>query len=100
MSINLKSHPDKSLKNHLLNVGKSSEKLINLKELNLTIISKNDLLNLSYLIGISHDFGKATSYFQDKMNNVRNSPFSHHGLISALFGYLLLKLSSKSIMEI
>ncbi len=87
---NLKSHPDKYLKDHLLEVGRESEKIINSKKLSLTLISKDILQKVSYLIGISHDFGKVTSYFQNKISKGMNSSLSHHGLISALFGYFIV----------
>ncbi|MBP8016996.1 CRISPR-associated endonuclease Cas3'', partial [Candidatus Gracilibacteria bacterium] len=87
---NLKSHPDKYLKDHLLEVGRESEKIINSKKLSLTLISKDILQKVSYLIGISHDFGKVTSYFQNKISKGMKSSLSHHGLISALFGYFIV----------
>ena len=61
------SHPkegdikEKSLFEHLKNVGELSKSVIQKLKLNLNLINKNDLIDLVYLIGISHDFGKSTS---------------------------------------
>jgi len=88
----LKSHPNKSLESHLLNVGKKSKKILDDLELNLTLISKEEMANIAYLTGISHDFGKATSFFQRYLENKYLGTLSHHGLLSALFGYITTKI--------
>ena len=44
------------LRNHLQHVGNRSWRIINSKEFN--DIDKDVISNVSYLIGISHDFGK------------------------------------------
>ena len=45
---------------------------------------------LAWICGITHDFGKYTSYFQDKLppKNVQPSPdeYGHHAFVSALLG--------------
>lgn len=80
----------KKLQVHLENVAcKSKEKILD-QNLNLTIISLNKLIELAYLIGIAHDFGKATTYFQNYLIHGEEHDFSHHGLISGFFGYLLV----------
>lgn len=62
-SFRLKSHPDKLLVDHLHRVGELSKKTVADKSLN---IDDADLLkNAAYLIGITHDLGKATRFFQD-----------------------------------
>ena len=64
-SSELKSHPDKSLKKHLSNVGALCKDSVSKKKLNIIkFIDFDTLQNISYLIGITHDVGKSTSYFQ------------------------------------
>ena len=78
------------LKDHLHYVGNRSREIINSKA--LTEIDKNVISDVSYLIGISHDFGKYTTFFQEKLKGLRakNDPLAHHGLISALFAFELV----------
>lgn len=83
----LKSHPKKLLFNHLKNVAELSKEIINSKVINL---NKTELSNVSYIIGVAHDFGKSTTYFQEKINNNTRTEKANHALISALFGYYLL----------
>lgn len=80
--------PDKILlKDHLQYVGDRSQRIINSKEFNG--INKNIISDVSYLIGISHDFGKYTTFFQEKLKGLKdkNNPLTYHGLISALFAF-------------
>lgn len=81
----------KELKDHLLEVAEKSRELILSKELNLSILSQKKLADISYIIGVLHDFGKTTTYFQDYLIRGESSSLSHHGLISALAVYCLLK---------
>jgi CRISPR-associated endonuclease/helicase Cas3 len=92
----LKSHPHRLLKDHLLSVGRRSKEEILKKELNLKIIKKEQLADIAYLIGVSHDFGKATTSFQDFMKKLEENPnfdgpHEDHAAISAIFGYFLVK---------
>ncbi len=80
----------KTLYVHLKNVADKSKEKIENKELDLSLIDENRLVEISYLLGIAHDFGKANSYFQDYLIKGVESKLSHHGLISAFFGYLLV----------
>ena len=91
MNFELKSHPAKKLITHLKNVGNSSKEIINSKKLNLVIPTKN-LSEISYLIGITHDFGKANSKFQEKLkDNNKGDKYSSHSLISSFLSYLIIK---------
>lgn len=111
LSLNeLKSHPDKILITHLQNVGDFCQKNLSLKKLNIDgYIDFNILKDISYLIGVTHDFGKSTSYFQDylqeedeiKQIKLKNNPETHHGFISALFTYYVIKeyLSGKNLLD-
>jgi len=77
------------LKDHLLHVGNRSKKLIESKEIN-NEIDKAKICDISYLIGISHDFGKYTTFFQEKLLYQKNISLTRHGLISALFTFEVL----------
>jgi len=82
------SHENKKLITHLKNVSYKAKKCLQNKKLNLDIIKKENLIKLMYIISISHDFGKCTEYFQNYLKDNRKSGrITHHGLISALFGY-------------
>lgn len=107
---NLKSHPDKLLKDHLNNVGNRCRILLQRKNLNIDeFIDPEILQEISYLIGIAHDFGKATTYFQEyldetddvKRTKLKNKPETHHALISSIFAYSVVKrfLAKKGLLE-
>lgn len=106
----LYSHPDKLLINHLQKVGDLCQKNLAFKKLNIDeYIDFNILKDISYLIGVTHDFGKSTSYFQDylqeedeiKQIKLKNNPETHHGFISALFTYYVIKeyLPGKNLLD-
>lgn len=96
----LYSHPDKLLVDHLQKVGDLCRQNLSLKKLNLDdYIDFYILKDISYLIGVSHDFGKATNYFQEylkeknesKKLEMKNKAKVHHSFISALFTYYVVK---------
>ncbi|NQT67603.1 MAG: CRISPR-associated helicase Cas3' [Actinobacteria bacterium] len=98
--IKLKSHPDKLLYEHLQKVGDLCQRNLSLKKLNINeCVDFNVLRDISYLIGVTHDFGKSTSYFQNylqeeneiKKIKLKNNLETHHGFISALFAYYVVK---------
>lgn len=82
---------EKELKVHLKNVAEKSSEIIESKKLNLSVIKKKKLIELSYQIGLIHDFGKSTTFFQDYLVGDGSDSRSHHGLISAIFAYLFVK---------
>jgi len=92
-------NPDKLLYEHLKNTANLSKKIIDEKVLNLDNIDKGILSNISFIIGLSHDIGKATNYFQEylkvkdegKKNFLKNKPETHHSFLSSLFTYYLVK---------
>jgi CRISPR-associated endonuclease/helicase Cas3 len=96
-SFKLKSHPDKLLRDHLHRVGELCRKTVTDKSLN---IDDADLLkDTAYLIGITHDLGKATKFFQEyiketnekKKKSLKAKDITHHGLLSAFFTYAVIK---------
>jgi len=86
-SFKLKSHPDKLLKEHLENVGRLSKEILESK----TIDCKKIFAEVAYIIGITHDFGKATTYFQNWLENRRKTQYAQHSFLSSLAGYLVVK---------
>ena len=54
----LMSHPNKKLENHLKNVADFSYDVFNFLE----IENKELFSNISFLIGLTHDFAKSTSF--------------------------------------
>ncbi len=75
------------LREHLQHVGNRSRGIIDSKE--FSNIDKDVISDVSYLIGISHDFGKYATFFQEKLKGLRNKndPLTYHGLISAFFAF-------------
>src|SRR3989337_442342 len=59
------------LEDHLGKVGRKSFEIIQSKEFNN--LDKEILADISHLIGISHDFGKFTSFFQEKLEDIENN---------------------------
>lgn len=97
-SFKLKSHPEKELMNHLYNVANVSIDIINSKSIN----NKDLFSQIAYLNGLSHDFGKSTTAFQNYIRdpNEKNK-FTYHSFISSLFGYYLIKdyLEQNSLLD-
>ncbi len=96
-SYKLRSHPDKLLIDHLQRVGDLCSNTIEEKALN---IEEADLLKeAAYIIGITHDMGKATRFFQEyimekdekKKRSLKAKDVTHHGLLSAFFTYAVIK---------
>ncbi|OEU42314.1 hypothetical protein BGV40_10245 [Methanosarcina sp. Ant1] len=97
----LYSHPDKILLKHLSNVGNKSISTSKAKRLSLEKfgLDENTFSRIAFLIGICHDFGKGTKYFQKYLfetdpaiqRGLKNKKEYHHGLISAIFTYHILK---------
>jgi len=87
------SLPEKSLQEHLENVAEVSRQQINKMRLNISpdLISKKMLAEISFSIGMFHDFGKATSFFQKYIRGKRNKgPLTRHGFISAVICYYVI----------
>ncbi|MDK2979340.1 MAG: CRISPR-associated endonuclease/helicase Cas3 [Bacteroidales bacterium] len=95
-SYKLYSHPDKSLLEHLKNVGDFSKQIVNSK----VIPHKKIFSDISYLIGVSHDFGKSTEAFQRMLKTGERTKKANHGLISSLFGYFIVKKFLEKIGKI
>jgi len=85
--IELKSHPNKLLEEHLKEVGELSKEIVETKN----IRNKQFLAEVAYLIGIAHDFGKATTFFQNKIHSDEKTQYAKHSCISSLFCYYLIQ---------
>ena len=96
-SFSLLSHPDKFLIDHLTNVGVMASKTVADKSLNMA--EAGLLRDMAYIMGITHDFGKATKFFQKyivekderRRRSLKAMETTHHGLLSALFTYSVVK---------
>ena len=86
----LYSHPSKPLLAHLQEVAIDCEEQILKKDLCFSV-SQNILSDIMYICGALHDFGKATSYFQDYILDPehRVTGPKNHALISAVYVYWL-----------
>lgn len=96
-SFRLKSHPDKLLIDHLQRVG---DLCMNTVEENSLNIEDAELLReAAYIVGITHDMGKATRFFQEyiaendekRKKSLKARETTHHGLLSAFFTYAAIK---------
>lgn len=95
----LLSHPDRRLSDHLREVAEGAAQICtDSPASSLSIgLSDEDLERLCFLLGACHDFGKATSYFQDYIKAIRDGKIpkkrkeSNHGAISALFAYAVVR---------
>jgi CRISPR-associated endonuclease/helicase Cas3 len=92
-SFRLKSHPNRLLKDHLKTVGELAKDIMLSKEIEFDVKS---LSKLAQIIGISHDFGKSTTFFQNKLKADERTENAQHAFISSLFGYFLTDKIFKS----
>ncbi len=105
-SSELLSHPQKSLRLHLKGVAELSKQTIAAKRLDFPDIDNSTIEDITYILGVCHDFGKSTHFFQEYIREtddsrklkLKNKPQTKHGLISAIFTYFVLKkyLSKKN----
>lgn len=98
-SFRLRSHPDKLLVDHLKRAGQLCRSTVEDKALNMDTCEKALLMDVAYLMGVTHDLGKATRFFQEylreedekKKRSLRSKETTHHGLLSAFFTYATVK---------
>ncbi|MGP8024730.1 MAG: CRISPR-associated helicase Cas3' [Methanobacterium sp.] len=86
-SFKLKSHPEKPLEVHLTNVANFSQETI----LNKEITNKELYSKIAFLIGLSHDFAKSTTFFQKYLIDHEKTEKARHGLLSSIFSYYCIK---------
>jgi CRISPR-associated endonuclease/helicase Cas3 len=102
-SFQLRSHPDRLLRAHLLGVAKKSKILLD-DHLNVAghsfPLDHETLHKIVHLVGVAHDLGKATRYFQDYLPP-RSRPTDplkkSHAILSSTYGrFAARKLFSNS----
>jgi len=99
----LESRPGQLLIDHLENTAQLCSEIRN-KKINFKNANTDILGDVARLIGFTHDLGKATIFFQeylkekdeDKKRSLRNKKKTHHGLLSSLFTYRIVKDSIHS----
>lgn len=91
------SHKNKKLVDHLYNVGYNSKKIYD----EVDIENQNLYMELSFRIGLCHDFAKSTEFFQEYLFERIRTDKKNHGRLSAIFGYYVIKnyLNKKSLDE-
>ncbi|MCF7794325.1 MAG: CRISPR-associated helicase Cas3' [Candidatus Cloacimonetes bacterium] len=93
----LKSHPDRLVKQHLIGVHQKALALFDSLKFDFPNFNREDLRKVISVTSLFHDFGKATSFFQNYIQNpkVESTEDSRkkrsHGLISALLTFGILK---------
>jgi CRISPR-associated endonuclease/helicase Cas3 len=91
-SFELQSHPDRLLMDHLQKVGELSKSIVNSKCISDEFFGGERFLSeIAYLIGIAHDFGKATREFQRMLKGGEKTKYARHGFLSSLVGYYLVE---------
>ncbi len=94
-SYKLESRPGQLLVDHLTNTAQTCSKI---REINFSFGLENDtdfISEVAWLIGFTHDLGKATRYFQEYLKEddeerkalLKNKDETHHSLLSSLFTY-------------
>jgi CRISPR-associated endonuclease/helicase Cas3 len=74
------------LNEHLASVAQRAKRNV----VSSAILDREELAELAWLCGLTHDFGKYTTYFQEKLPPLEKNPpkkaYSHHAFVSALLG--------------
>jgi len=93
-SSRLYSHPGRLLEDHLIGTARLSGLFYQDKLLPY----QRTLMEISKIVALSHDLGKATRFFQDYLNAddnsreiLKNREETHHSLFSAVCAYFLVK---------
>ncbi len=83
LQIRYESHPGVRLHDHLLEVAKSAQ-----IRLDHPALKQRELLrDVAWLVGVSHDLGKYTSYFQEYLSSGKRCQgnLERHGFVGAVF---------------
>ncbi len=99
LSSEIFSHPDVLLIDHLNSVAESCVGKLDERQHRLTdFFQKEYWKDLMWLVGFLHDFGKATSFFQEYLKEgpeekkkMKGSPLTSHSLLSALIAFFVAK---------
>jgi len=90
----LEARPGQGLDHHLEGVAEYSRRIVEQKELSFEGNPKDDIVRIAHILGASHDFGKATGYFQRYIDEEAPTPdekYRRHSSISAFYAYHVLK---------
>lgn len=99
------SHPafkefqQKTLMQHLQGVAEASRSRIQRLSLFTHTIDKQSLADLAFRLGLLHDIGKASTFFQRYIRGGSRTAYTNHSLISAIIVYFDL-LSSSNLANI
>lgn len=87
-SFQLKSHPERFLVEHISNVAKTCRCLTPSRIFSTELVP-SEIQEMLYIIGASHDVGKATRYFQEYVvSGKATSPLlKSHSMLSSLYAY-------------
>ncbi len=91
----LLSHPEKLLREHLKNVSLIGDCIFSQKSINFESFSIDKIRQLNRINLLTHDLGKATSYFQEYIRSVnnnkqRNDEKKSHGLLSGVLSFKIV----------
>lgn len=91
----LLSHPGKLLLNHLKNVFLIGDCILMQKRIEFKSFSEDKVCLLNMLNLLTHDLGKATSYFQEYIRSVNNATQKNdekkrHGLLSGVLAFKIV----------
>ena len=84
----LLARPDQTLEKHLVDVANMSKEIVLEKHLNT---DTEILANISFYIGLLHDFAKGTNEFQKYIRGGEPTEKARHGLLGAVATYIYLK---------
>ena len=95
----LLSHPNYLLKNHLINT--KNRALNNYNISNLNYFNKELIKDILKIICLTHDFGKSTTYFQKYIRNekVEKNKLKNHSNISFILTNYIIKLYMDNIIK-
>lgn len=89
--LGLFSHPNKLLRDHLRNVAKLARGIVE-QYYPAENYDFEKMAHAAYVVGLTHDIGKSTSYFQEHLRGLKSkSGLSQHSKLSALVTYYLFK---------
>jgi len=96
----LLSHPGKLLLDHLRNVFLIGDSILMQRKTGFNSFSHDEVRQLNRLNLLTHDLGKATSYFQDYIRSVdknmqKNDEKKRHGLLSGVLSFKIVNTVMK-----
>ncbi|AKL94555.1 CRISPR-associated helicase Cas3 [Clostridium aceticum] len=78
------------LKEHLINVGTVCRNRVS-PMVSFENITNDTVKEVAYTVGVFHDIGKYTTFFQDHLKYAKASSYSQHAHISAIYIYIALQ---------